>query len=307
MANGDTAPGQRPQERGFVQAAGDVICIIGDGVVGGALRQWFLSQGADVRAYDPPKGMYDPDALDAASVIFICVPTPYAPVRGFDDRYLIDAVEAVPGARTIVVKSTVRPGTTDALQQAYPQHRFLFNPEFLREASAVRDMLRPDRQIVGVTDMSASEAERVLAMLPAAPYRAIVPAREAEMAKYVANAFLAMKVSFANEVYDTCAAAGIDYDGVRAIVAADPRIGGSHMDVLHGGFRGYAGKCLPKDSKALIDLGASLGLPMRVLRAADAVNAMLIAPVKGAPAVTAPASDETAQPGGVAPSSDMAA
>jgi UDPglucose 6-dehydrogenase len=231
----------------------------------------------DVRAYDPPKGLCDRAGIDAADIVFVCVPTPYEAGRGFDHRYLLDAVASISGSKLVVIKSTVLPGTTDELQRCYPRHRFLFNPEFLREATAIEDMAHPDRQIAGVTPESEDEAALVLALLPPAPLVRVCTAREAEMAKYVANSFLAIKVSFANEVFDLCERVGIDYDGVRDIVAADERIGASHFDVLADGYRGYGGKCLPKDSKALLDLAALAGVEMGVLAAADATNARMIA------------------------------
>lgn len=255
-----------------MQEAGTRIGIIGDGIVGGALRSWFESQRAGVRSYDPPKGLTDRSAIDDADIVFVCVPTPYDAHRGFDHRYLLDAMAVISGSKLVVIKSTVLPGTTDRLQQQHPRHRLMFNPEFLREATAVDDMAHPDRQIVGVTAASASAAPMVLALLPPAPFVRVCEAREAEMAKYVANSFLAMKVSFANEVSDLCERLGIDYAATRDIVAADARIGASHMDVLADGYRGYGGKCLPKDSKALLDLAARAGVQMHVLAAADAVN-----------------------------------
>ncbi|HYM15287.1 MAG TPA: hypothetical protein VEZ14_06980 [Dehalococcoidia bacterium] len=252
------------------------IGIVGDGVVGGALRAWFEASGADARSYDPPKGLRDQSAIERADVVFVCVPTPYAPRLGFDPRYLMDAVSAIGGGKLVVIKSTVRPGTTDRLQRQFPQHRFMFNPEFLREATAVADMRSPNRQIVGCTEQSAAEAELVLGLLPAAPLSCVCGAREAEMTKYVANSFLAVKVSYFNEVYDVCQRMGIDFELVRDLAVADPRIGRSHSDVLDGGYRGYGGKCLPKDSKALIDLAEDAEAGMLVLRAADAVNAALV-------------------------------
>ena len=254
----------------------EVVGIIGAGVVGGSLAAWLRDQGHDVRVYDPPKGLDDARTLEAASVVFIAVPTPYTPGVGFDDRHLLSAVAAVPGEKAVVIKSTVLPGTTELLQSRHPRHRFMFNPEFLREATAEQDFLAPDRQIVGrAARASESDAQCVMALLPMAPFERICTATEAEMAKYAANAFLAVKVSYANEVYDVCERLRIDYDAVREMVAADARIGASHMDVLHGGYRGYGGKCLPKDSKSLLDLARSIGIDMQVLAAADRVNASL--------------------------------
>jgi UDPglucose 6-dehydrogenase len=255
----------------------EVIGIIGAGVVGGALASWFEGNGHDVRTYDPPRGLDNATVLDTADVVYICVPTPYTPGVGFDDRHLLDAMAIVPGEKCIVIKSTVLPGTTDLLQSRYPRHRLMFNPEFLREATANQDFLHPDRQIVGcAANASEADAAAVMAMLPRAPFERICGAAEAEMAKYVANSFLAVKVSFANEIFDLCDRMRIDYADVRDIAAADERIGASHMDVLDGGYRGYGGKCLPKDTKSLLDLARSMRIDLRVLAAADAVNAELL-------------------------------
>jgi UDPglucose 6-dehydrogenase len=254
----------------------EVIGVIGAGVVGGVLAHWAQAQGHDVRVYDPPKGHADIGMLADAPTIFVCVPTPYTAGVGFDDRLLLQSMALIPGQKTVVIKSTVLPGTTDLLQSRYPQHRVMFNPEFLREATAFQDFAHPDRQIVGRTaSVDEAEARRIMAMLPIAPYEQICGAGEAEMAKYMANTFLAVKVSFANDMFDLCERLDVDYSTVKDIVAADERIGPSHMDVLHGGYRGYGGKCLPKDSRALLDLARSAGIRMEVLQAADRVNAIL--------------------------------
>lgn len=247
------------------------IGIVGHGVVGGALAAWFASRGIAPAAYDPPKRIGARAEIDAADIVFICVPTPYAP-GGIDHAQVNAAIAELPGEKLIVIKSTVPPGTTDALQSRFPQHRFAFSPEFLREAHAVEDMARPDRQIVGVTARSRGDAERLLALLPPAPFVRVCAAREAELAKYAANSFLAIKVSFANEIHDLCARLGIGYDAVRAIVGADARIGDSHLDALADGYRGYGGTCLPKDSMALLDVAAGAGAPLDVLTAAHDVN-----------------------------------
>jgi UDPglucose 6-dehydrogenase len=254
------------------------IGIMGAGIVGGSLLAYLRAEGRDVRVFDPPKGHSSLAALDDAGIVFVCVPTPYTAGRGFDDSYLLEAVANVRGSKAVVIKSTVLPGTTELLQQHYPQHRFMFNPEFLREATAYDDFVSPDRQIVGYTSASAGEAPQVMRLLPRAPFERICPASEAEMAKYVANSFLAVKVSYANEVFDLCERMKIDYTHVRDIVAADVRIGGSHMDVFDSGYRGYGGKCLPKDSKSLLDLARSMGVDMDVLHAADRTNARLQSP-----------------------------
>lgn len=254
------------------------IGIMGLGVVGDAVHRWFESRNFALRVYDPYRGLGSEDAINEADIVFICVPTPYVPGRGFEDSALEDAVSRLRGSKVVVIKSTVLPGTTEAYQLRYDQHCFLFNPEFLRQASARADFVEPDRQIVGYTAQSRHLAEGILSLLPEAPHPRLMVAREAEMTKYMTNAFLALKVTFANELYDLATALDIDYDVVREAVAADVRIGPSHLDVLDGGYRGYGGKCLPKDTKALLHLSDRLGVPLRLLRTADQVNASLLPP-----------------------------
>ena len=255
-----------------------IIGIVGLGAVGDAERDFFEQHGHSLRISDPERGLGSHRSLNEAELIFICVPAPYRPQHGFDDSAIEEAISRLDGSKVIVIKSTVLPGTTEAYQIRYSQHCFLFNPEFLREAHARGDFARPDRQIVGYTAQSRHLAEALLAMLPASAFRSIMPSREAEMAKYMTNSFLALKVSFANEIYDLCAALDIDYELVREAVAADPRVGRSHLDVLADGYRGYAGSNLPKDTKALLELSERLSVPLRLLRTADRVNASLLPP-----------------------------
>jgi UDPglucose 6-dehydrogenase len=252
------------------------IGIIGVGVVGGALRSYFEGRGIRPRLYDPGLGLGSPAEVDSADLVFACVPTPYHVATGFDATLMEAAVAALSGSKTVVIKSTVLPGTTDSLQERHPQHRLLFNPEFLRETSAAADFLQPDRQIVGFSRRWDREtAEAVMRLLPPAPYQAVMPARSAELIKYATNSFLALKVTFANELFDLSRALGIEYEDVRDGLAADARIGNSHLDVHDGGYRGYGGKCLPKDTMALLDLARELESPLRVLEAAHDVNLAL--------------------------------
>jgi UDPglucose 6-dehydrogenase len=267
--------------------ANTTIGVIGLGVVGDAVRQYFQDLGNPVCTFDPPKRLGSPSEINESELIFICVPTPYQPFTGFDDSALEEAVSLLEGSKVIVIKSTVLPGTTEAYQFRYSQHCFLSNPEFLRQASARDDFLRPDRQIIGYTAQSRHLTDAVLAMLPKAPYTRAMVAREAELAKHATNAFLALKVTFANELFDLASALDVDYEMVREALAGDPRIGPSHLDVLDGGYRGYSGQCLPKDTKALLQLSERLGVPLRLLRTADRVNASLLPP-SGTPSTLRP-------------------
>jgi UDPglucose 6-dehydrogenase len=252
---------------------------MGVGVVGGAVRNYLeLSCGAPL-LYDPFKGLGSVDEINDADIVYVCVPTPYVPGRGFDDGSLVQALSLLRGRMTVVLKSTVVPGTTERFQAQFPQHRILFNPEFLREASANEDFIHPDRQIVGFCQEDDVDlAANVLAMLPRAPHEAVVPAAAAEMTKYATNAFLALKVIFGNEIFDLCRGLGIDYELVKEGIGVDSRINASHLDVLDAGYRGYGGKCLPKDTMSLLDLAAEMGVEMKLLGAAHEVNARLRAP-----------------------------
>lgn len=254
------------------------IAIIGTGMVGGALDRFFKTQNIQAGLYDPPKGLADQSVLRDADMIFIAVPTPYyLDGSGFDDSFMRAAIEAIPVAgKTIVLKSTILPGTTDKFQKEYPQHRILFNPEFLTESTADQDMQYPRRQIVGYTEKSRCDAERVMGILPRAPFEKIIPATAAEMVKYFGNAFYALKVAYANQMYDICKKLGIDYSHVQECAGAEPWVGKQHLEVFYQGYRGYGGKCLPKDTRSIIQLGDSSGVDLSLLKAAEAYNNELI-------------------------------
>jgi UDPglucose 6-dehydrogenase len=252
--------------------------IIGVGVVGSAVRNYLQLTGICPLLYDPFKELGSVEEINQADLVYICVPTPYVGDRGFDGKAVATALSLLRGEKTVVIKSTVIPGTTERLQREYPQHQILFNPEFLREASADADFLTPDRQIVGFCGDGSVRATDVLAALPRAPYEAVVPASAAELTKYATNAFLALKVIFGNELFDLCQGLSTDYEVVKEGIGADERIGMSHLDVLDAGYRGYGGKCLPKDTRSLLDLADDLGVEMRLLAAAHEVNSRLRAP-----------------------------
>jgi UDPglucose 6-dehydrogenase len=254
------------------------IAIMGTGMVGGALDRYFKMKNVEAGLYDPPKGLDDASVLRDADVIFLAVPTPYyLDGSGFDDSFLRAAIDAIPvPGKTLVFKSTIMPGTTDHFQEMYPQHRILFNPEFLTETTADKDMQFPNRQIIGYTEQSRRDAELVLGLLPNAPFEKIVTAKEAEMVKYFGNAFYALKVAYANQVYDLCQKMNVNYDAVKECGKAEPMMVGdqrnSHLEIFHKGYRGYGGKCLPKDTRSIIQLAERLGVDLSLLKAAEAYN-----------------------------------
>ncbi|MFH1620571.1 MAG: hypothetical protein ABIB04_00625 [Patescibacteria group bacterium] len=254
------------------------IAIIGTGMVGGALDRYFKSQGLLAGSYDPPKGLNDIEVLRNADVLFVAVPTPYyLDGSGFDDSFMRAAIDAIPEQnKTIVLKSTITPGTTEKFQALYPGHRILFNPEFLTETTADYDLQFPKRQIVGYTPESRRDAELVMGLLPRAPYEKIIPAKEAEMVKYFGNAFYALKVAYANQMYDLCDKMGVDYDTVKDCAKAEPMIVGdqrnTHLEIFHKGYRGYGGKCLPKDTRSIVQLAKTLDIDLTLLRKAEEYN-----------------------------------
>ncbi len=250
--------------------------IIGVGMVGGALKKYFDKTGYKVLFYDKEKNIGSVDEVNQADVIFICVPTPFTQEKSFDLSYVEDACQNISGEKIVVIKSTVVPGTTEKLQQKYPQHKFLFNPEFLTEATANYDMENPNRQIIGYVEQSRDTADDIMKILARAPFEKIMPSKEAEMVKYFSNTWFATKVAFANQIYDLCQKLGIDYELVKEAAAADKMIGPTHLEIFHKGYRGYGGKCLPKDIRALIKFAGENNVDLKLHKAVEEINNKLI-------------------------------
>lgn len=253
------------------------IGIVGVGMVGGALRNYFEKQGVDPFMYDKGKNFGSMEEINQADIIFICVPTPFDKEKqSFDLAYVEESCNNISGNKIIVIKSTVVPGTTQKLQEKYPQHKFLFNPEFLTEITAEQDMSYPDRQIIGYTDKSFTVAGDLMQILPLAPFERVIPSTEAEMVKYFGNNWFAVKVAFANQMYDLCKKIGVDYNKVMESSAADKRIGRSHLKANHKNYRGYGGKCLPKDIKALIRFADDRGVDLKLHKTTEEINKELM-------------------------------
>ncbi len=222
---------------------------------------------------------YD-EAIPDADFVFICVNTPPAPDGGADMRFVRAAAASIgasltPWHRTIVVdKSTMPVGSGDLVHGILGEHaptgaRFavVSNPEFLREGSAVHDMLHPDRVVLGSQDRAAAGA---VAALYASFDTAVLVTdlRTAEMIKYAANAFLATKISFINEVARICEATGADVRQVAAGMGMDRRIGPHFLDAGIG----FGGSCFPKDVLALAHMAEGAGETPQILRAVLDVN-----------------------------------
>jgi UDPglucose 6-dehydrogenase len=221
------------------------------------------------------------DAVRQADAVFIAVGTPSRRGDGHADlTYVYAATEELApllGDFTVVVtKSTVPVGTGDEieaiLRRLRPNGQFavVSNPEFLREGAAIEDFKRPDRVLVGLND---ERARPVMAEL----YRPLslnetpilfTDRRTSELTKYASNAFLAMKITFINEIADLCEAVGADVQSVARGIGLDKRIG---PKFLHAG-PGYGGSCFPKDTLALIQTAQDAGSPIRLIETTVAVN-----------------------------------
>ena len=250
--------------------------IVGGGAVGKAIASYFPS----AKIYDKYKPADPIEEVVKSDFIFGAVPTPFgeAPDLVEMDDAIKNLASRIIGRddQAVIIKSTVVPGTTDRYQSEYPDINFIFNPEFLTERTASEDFLKPDKQLVGYTLKSKPIAEKVLAILPPAPYAKTMAAKTAEAVKYAINSFYAFKVIFANTVYEVCQKTGTDYDALREALVRDARIIDSHFDVAHGGYRGYGGKCLPKDVKTLAWFGRQYGFQPKFIETIIALNEKLL-------------------------------
>jgi UDPglucose 6-dehydrogenase len=255
------------------------IGIAGIGMVGGAIKRYFEKKpNYELFLYDK-KGVGSVEEVNKADYIYVCIPTPYVIGTGCDTSLVEGFINQLTGEKVIIIKSTVAPGTTDRLQTHYPQHKFIFSPEFLTEETGDQDMSFPDSQIIGYTNQSYSIAKEVLQQLPLAPHERIVPCQVAEFIKYAKNSYFAVKVAVNNELYDLGKKFGLsdtEWDSVVDGLAADRRVGRTHLKIVHRGKRGYWGKCLPKDLKAIIDFADKLGVDMSIRKAVDTYNDKLL-------------------------------
>lgn len=219
-----------------------------------------------------------PAALAGAGMVFLCVGTPAGPdeVPDLDDLWNVvhGLRRHLQGYATIVVKSTVPVGTCDRIRRILADglvegrdFDVLICPEFLREGNAIEDASRPDRVVIGAYREEAAGRLMELYSGCGAPLIVTTP-RDAELIKYAANAFLATKLSYVNQLSDVCEAVGADIIQVARGMAADRRIGPAFTEAGLG----YGGPCLAKDTAALIHAAAGAGCDVGLLRAVQRVN-----------------------------------
>lgn len=220
-----------------------------------------------------------------SEIIFLCLPTPPGEDGSADLQYVLQVAHDIgqilqrnpdAGYKVIVDKSTVPAGTSelvrDTIRQQAPNAEFdvASNPEFLREGHAVEDCMRPERVVVGT---SSPRARKVMMELYEPFVRSgnpiyMVSERSAEVAKYAANSFIAMRISFMNEMANFCEQVGADIDEIRVVIGSDSRIGKKY---LFPGI-GYGGSCFPKDVRAILKTATDHGAELELINAVERVN-----------------------------------
>ncbi len=272
----------------FAESGNDVICVDKE-----QKKIEMLSRG-EVPIYEP--GLSDliernvdggrlsfsteiENAIKTSEVIFIAVGTPEDEDGSADLRHVLQVAKSIGqcmnGPKIVVNKSTVPVGTADLVREEIGKHTdFPFdvvsNPEFLKEGSAIDDFMKPDRVVIGAMTVEAAETMRELY----APFVRtdnpvlVMDVRSAELTKYAANALLATKVTFMNEIANMCELVGADVTQVRRGIGSDSRIGPSF---LFSGV-GYGGSCFPKDVRALSKTANEQGMNLEIVNAVDRVN-----------------------------------
>ena len=274
------------------------IGIIGQGFVGTAVREKFKSKST-VHTYDrfhpelcvtyngekiinaSPRNTIESIVSDCYFV-FICVPTPMFE-NGKCDTSIVESVinnlagecEKQDKKIVAIIKSTVPPGTTESLNKLSKKVSAIFNPEFLTEANAIEDFANQNRIVLGIDWIELIEPVTKLfsSVFKKSVELKVTPSKEAEMAKYMTNLFLATKVSFFNDMYRICDKLKVNYDSAMEATILDPRIGKSHTLVPgpDGDF-GYGGHCFPKDMQAMLHISTELKLALPTLIGAHTTN-----------------------------------
>lgn len=269
------------------------VGVVGGGVVG----------KATVRMCGPETVVYDPyldgcaatqDEINACDVTFVSVPTPMA-ADGTCDTSIVEDVVRWIATPLIIIRSTIAPGTTDRLRARHGK-RIVFQPEYLGETPAHVFAEMGEREFVVLG--GAPEDVSAAADLYKHYYNSYVrfyfcDARTAELAKYMENAFYAVKVTFVNEFYEIARAHDVDFNTLREIWLADPRISRDHTFVYPEA-RGFDGKCLPKDCNAIVQSAIACGYPAPFMDATLRINEFFrrhSAPRRAATAAATPATN----------------
>jgi len=259
-----------------------LIGFIGQGWIGKNYADNFESRRYKVVRYSLEPGyINNKSKISSCDITFIAVPTPTT-VKGSDDKIIRNVMGLIGKGKTVVIKSTILPGTTREIQALNKDIFILHSPEFLREAHAREDTDKPFRSIIGIPKNSKifrEKAKEVMRVLPKAKFNKICTSNESEMIKYVSNCLPFTKLVFLNLIYDLCQKTGCDYEVLKETMVADPMISNFHLNAVHKDGRGAGGDCLIKDFAALRQYFASVSndtLGLNVFKSIEKKNIDLL-------------------------------
>lgn len=249
------------------------IGILGLGYVGTAVAHTHKNQEIVVRDPKLKNQSASIEEIKKCDAVYICVPTPMLDNGRCNDAYVRKVLEELHGYKNVIIsKSTVPPGVYIELQSKYPN--LVHVPEFLTAANAIDDYENSSWVLVGGDRKFANDAQLIIkSSTIQAKHFHITDIATASLFKYMANSFMATKVTFMNDFYHIANKVGVDWKEIKEISNNDPRLGNSHWDVPGPDKKfGYGGACFPKDVSAIIEHGKDLGALQRLLMSVKEVN-----------------------------------
>lgn len=264
-----------------------VIGFIGQGYVGKHYADNFEKRGFPIVRYSlEDEHISNKNAIPSCDFVFIAVPTPTT-TRGFDDSAVRSALSLIGKGKVAIIKSTLAPGTTKKLQTQFSNIFIFHSPEFLSEKTAPHEVANPRENIIGIPILNKKQkkvAERIIKILPIAPYNLICSSTEAEIIKYGHNCLGYIRIVFTNILYDLTNKLDCDWKKIQEAMSMDPVIGPTYMNPIHKNGRGAGGNCFIKDFSAFIKsyqklLGGDL-CGTRMLKAIERKNIELLKSTK---------------------------